>query len=340
MFDKNKFAIILKNISDIYNNQREFAEKSDINRTYLSQYMNMKIDKPPKPEILQRLANASYGVTDYDELMNICGYFDEEIENDLVRTLKSLEIDKPDLDKALTAFIENFISATENTTVNIYDMENTLTYYAFEIFRRYYFKLVHNELDNLTYENKIENEKRDYFEIAEEKAWEKMKIILKDIDEDDVVTSLTADEKVDKFLNNINFQSKLYNVPVYGKISAGIPNWAEECLEGYLPIDPNMFGIINPEETFFLRVDGESMNKEIRNGAYALIRKQDIVEDGEIAAILVNGFEATLKKFSRQGDFIILEPMSTDDSFKTQIYDKNTQIKILGKYIGKFEMNK
>ena len=139
---------------------------------------------------------------------------------------------------------------------------------------------------------------------------------------------------------NIQTDKNFHMCPVYGKISAGIPNWAEECLEGYLPIDPNLFGILNPDECFFLKVNGESMNKEIKNGAYALIRKQDIVEDGEIAAVLVNGFEATLKKFTRQGDFVILEPMSTDDNFKTQIYDKNTQIKILGKYIGKFEMNK
>lgn len=139
---------------------------------------------------------------------------------------------------------------------------------------------------------------------------------------------------------NINNSKQFYMCPVYGKISAGIPNWAEECLEGYLPIDPNMFGIINPEECFFLRVDGESMNKEIRNGAYALIRKQDIVENGEICAVLVNGFEATLKKFSKQGDLVILEPMSDDSSFTTQVYNKDTQIKILGKYIGKFEINK
>lgn len=139
---------------------------------------------------------------------------------------------------------------------------------------------------------------------------------------------------------NINNSKQFYMCPVYGKISAGIPNWAEECLEGYLPIDTNLMGIINPEECFFLLVNGESMNKVIRNGAYALIRKQDIVTDGEIAAVLVNGFEATLKRFSKQGDFIILEPMSTDETFKMQIYDKNTTIKVLGKYIGKFEINK
>lgn len=140
----------------------------------------------------------------------------------------------------------------------------------------------------------------------------------------------------DEVLPKPNF----YNCPVYGKISAGQPNWAEECLEGYLPVDPNLMGIINPEECFFLRVDGESMNKVIRNGAYALIRKQDIVENGEIAAVLVNGFDATLKKFSRQGDLVILEPASNDSSFTTQVYNKDTQIRVLGKYIGKFEMNK
>lgn len=139
---------------------------------------------------------------------------------------------------------------------------------------------------------------------------------------------------------NISNSKQFYMCPVYGKISAGIPNWAEECLEGYLPIDTNLMGIINPEECFFLLVNGESMDKVIHNGAYALIRKQDIVENGEIAAVLVNGFEATLKKFSKQGDLVILEPMSNDPSFTTQVYNKDTEIKILGKYIGKFEINK
>lgn len=135
-----------------------------------------------------------------------------------------------------------------------------------------------------------------------------------------------------------NISTKYYMCPVYGRISAGQPNWAEECIEGRLPIDPVLFNIIDPEEHFFLRVNGESMNKVIKNGAYALIHKQDIVDDGDIAVVLVNGYEATLKKFTRQGDLVALEPQSNDDSFKTQIYDKNTSIKILGKYIGKFEM--
>lgn len=141
--------------------------------------------------------------------------------------------------------------------------------------------------------------------------------------------------------NNIDYNKKQYYMcPVYGQISAGQPNWAEECIEGRLPLDIELMGIINPDEHFFLRVNGESMNKIVRNGAFALIHKQDMVDDGEIAVVLVNGDNATLKKFTRQGDLVILEPQSTDSSHTTQVYDKTTPIKILGKYVGKMEINK
>lgn len=141
-------------------------------------------------------------------------------------------------------------------------------------------------------------------------------------------------------VRHLDINTQFYMCPVYGRISAGQPNWAEECIEGRIPIDPVLFDIINPEEHFFLRVNGESMNKIVANGSYALIHKQDIVENGEIAVVLVNGFEATLKKFSKQGDLVILEPMSDDSNFNTQVYGNDTQIKILGKYVGKFEINK
>ena len=142
-----------------------------------------------------------------------------------------------------------------------------------------------------------------------------------------------------KPIENINNSKKYYMTPVYGRISAGQPNWAEECIESRIPIDPELMNIINPEECFFLRVNGESMNKEIQNGSYALIRKTDYVENGEIAVVLVNGFDATIKKFSKQGDLVILEPMSTDPTFTTQVYGKDTEIKVIGKYIGKMEIN-
>lgn len=138
--------------------------------------------------------------------------------------------------------------------------------------------------------------------------------------------------------NSISISDKIYMCPVYGQIPAGEPNWAEECIEGRLPLDPNLMNIVDPEECYFLRVNGESMNKIIKNGAYALIRKADWVENGDVAVVLVNGYDATLKKFTRNNDVVVLEPMSNDPSFQTQIYTKDTPIKIIGKYIGKMEM--
>lgn len=49
--------------------------------------------------------------------------------------------------------------------------------------------------------------------------------------------------------------NQFYMTPVYGRIAAGQPNWAEECIEGRLPINPELMNITNPEECYFLRVN-------------------------------------------------------------------------------------
>lgn len=171
---------------------------------------------------------------------------------------------------------------------------------------------------------------RDIFQKEIEKAYRPAKKLLLSLDKRKIIHNYNDNIRTEKY----------YMCPVYGQISAGQPNWAEEFIEGRLPIDPELMGIVNPEEHFFLRVNGESVNNVVKNGAFALIHKQDMVEDGEIAVVLVNGYDATLKRFTKKGDVVVLEPDSTDSSFKTQIYDKTTPIKILGKYVGKMEINK
>ena len=91
MFDKNKFAQILKKINETYDSQRDFSKKSEINRTYLSQYMNMKLDEPPKPKILEKLANASNNIINYEELMKVCGYIKDD-DNDNSTYLDNKEL--------------------------------------------------------------------------------------------------------------------------------------------------------------------------------------------------------------------------------------------------------
>ena len=327
MFDKNRFAQIIKNINETYENQRDFAKKSEINRTYLSQYMNMKLNDPPKPKTLQKLANASNNIVSYEELMDICGYTDSrllELEN-----LKELYYKVED--NYLN--ILSSMKLSENEAEIYHDLCSIIDINSF-------YGLDENEIhqklipyfDNMDYISKSSKEK------IEEKLYFFVQYCLQ--------TDYIKDKISSRSKNILNSNKEQYSAhktyymcPVYGRIAAGEPNWAEECLEGYLPIDPNLMNIVNPEECFFLRVNGESMNKVIKNGAFALIRKQDIVENGEIAAVLINGHDATLKKFTKQKNLIILEPMSDNPNFTTQVYNKINEIRIIGKYIGKMEMN-
>ena len=128
MFNKNRFAQILKNISETFENQRDFSKKSEINRTYLSQYMNMKIDKPPKPEILKRIADNSKGVTTYEELMEICGYQAENMETFVFNIYKEVKkfvefIKSNDTDDAIDirTIVNTFLKYLDNLIGNLLD---------------------------------------------------------------------------------------------------------------------------------------------------------------------------------------------------------------------------
>lgn len=137
-----------------------------------------------------------------------------------------------------------------------------------------------------------------------------------------------------------NPSNKLFIIPIVGRVPAGEPLLADENIEAYLPIDPSMYGITSPDGFFFLRVVGESMNKVIRNGSYALIKKQETAEDGDVIVAIINGNdEATLKRFKNlDNGFVMLEPDSTSNDFKPIIINlKETNFQIIGKVIGDFK---
>lgn len=134
-------------------------------------------------------------------------------------------------------------------------------------------------------------------------------------------------------------EKKLFNIPVLGKIAAGQPILAEEYLEGYLPVEPNIYGMTNQEEYFYLKVSGDSMNQKVQDGDYVLIHKQDYAEDGDVIVAIVNGDnEATLKRYKKLNEqFILLEPMSTNPIHENRTIDlKETNFQVIGKAIGKF----
>lgn len=138
-----------------------------------------------------------------------------------------------------------------------------------------------------------------------------------------------VNEQADKLPSNavpVDF-SHLKRIPILGRIAAGAPIYAEENIEGYTFTDLN-----GGAEYFALRVRGDSMNAaRIYDGDIVIIRRQDIVENGEIAAVLIDDQDATLKRFSRTGDIVTLMPQSTNPVHQPFVFDlKQTNVKILG----------
>ena len=119
-------------------------------------------------------------------------------------------------------------------------------------------------------------------------------------------------------------------IPVLGQISAGLPLYAEENIEYYISTD-----VVGDGEYFALKVKGDSMNAaRIYDGDVLIVRQQDLVEDNAIAVVLVNGDEATVKRFHKDGKYVMLIPQSTNPVYTTQIYDpEQVSIKVLGKVV-------
>ncbi|MGE5449816.1 MAG: LexA family protein, partial [Methanomassiliicoccales archaeon] len=112
---------------------------------------------------------------------------------------------------------------------------------------------------------------------------------------------------------SINFdRSRTFIAPILGSIRGGPPRYAEEELEGYYFVDPIISGVSENDEVFYLRVKGNSMEPKYLPGDLVLIRRQDYVEEGEVAAVLVGGEEATLKRVYPAGEQIWLYSTNPD----------------------------
>lgn len=117
-------------------------------------------------------------------------------------------------------------------------------------------------------------------------------------------------------------------IPLLGFIPAGDLTFTDEVTDEYLSIDPSLFGM---GEIFALRVRGDSMiGDHILDGDIVFIKRQDVVKNGDIAAVLVNG-EVTLKRIFVKGDRIILKPSNPE---MEPIVVNAEDVKIIGIYVG------
>ena len=124
--------------------------------------------------------------------------------------------------------------------------------------------------------------------------------------------------------------SDSYQVYIYGSISAGTPLEAIQNSEGHLNVPIDM--IKNNNQHYALKVSGESMiNAGILDGDIAILEKTNDVINGDIVVALIDGQEATLKRFRKKTNSIALEP--ANKKFETRIFGLGRVI-IQGKLVG------
>lgn len=119
-------------------------------------------------------------------------------------------------------------------------------------------------------------------------------------------------------------------LPIVGVIKAGEPILSQENIEGFFSIDSS---VINTEKEYFmLRVTGDSMDKEFKEGDMLLIEKTPCIDSGDIAVIRINDFEATVKKLLIHNDLIQLIPLSNNPEHHPQVIDlTKKKVEIIGK---------
>lgn len=120
---------------------------------------------------------------------------------------------------------------------------------------------------------------------------------------------------------------RLQKVPLLGEISAGEPIYASEERGSYILVNGNA------RIDFCLRVKGDSMiDARIHDGDLVFVRKQPCVENGEIAVVLIDN-EATLKRFYRTDDGVILKPENSKYQPKYYTEKDFKDIRVLGKAV-------
>lgn len=121
-------------------------------------------------------------------------------------------------------------------------------------------------------------------------------------------------------------------IPVLGHVVAGIPIEAIEDIIDYEEISKAM---ASQGEHFALKVKGDSMEPKISEGDVVIVRKQSDVNSGDIAVVLVNGDEATVKRIKKRPEGLLLSPFNP--SYEPMLYTnediEKLPVTILGRVV-------
>ena len=132
----------------------------------------------------------------------------------------------------------------------------------------------------------------------------------------------------DKNISNV-YPIELKKFPLLGEIACGEPIYADEDRESYVMAGANI------RADFCLKAKGDSMTgTRIMDGDIVFIRKQDMVEDGEIAAVVIDD-DATLKRVYYDREAGIIQLVAENPAYKPLVYtgSRLNEIHILGKAV-------
>jgi len=122
-------------------------------------------------------------------------------------------------------------------------------------------------------------------------------------------------------------RAPLRDVPLVGRIAAGTPILAEEDIEEIFPLPTELVG---NDPVFMLRVSGDSMIEAgIFDGDLVVIKRQADANEGDLVAALIDGEEATVKRFRRKAGKVILIPENR--SYEPMVF--NDGVEILGRVV-------
>ena len=121
-------------------------------------------------------------------------------------------------------------------------------------------------------------------------------------------------------------------IPVLGKVAAGIPITAVENILDYEEISSEM---ASSGEYVALKIQGSSMEPRMFEGDVVIVRVQSSVEHGEVAVVMVDGSEATVKKVQFQSSGILLQPFnpSYEPIFYSNEEIEKLPVRIFGKVV-------
>lgn len=140
-------------------------------------------------------------------------------------------------------------------------------------------------------------------------------------------------EKSDLLEENSPQQSVGIRIPVLGRVAAGIPLEAIQSIDDWEEISPQM---AKGGDFFALKINGESMHPEIKNGDTVIVKKQSDIDSGDIAIVLINGNDATCKQIQKQQTGITLIGYNVgvySPTFYTNEEIEDLPIVILGKVV-------